>query len=700
MIFFLKIQKNIIIIEKEIFLLIEKGGFFMATRKKRQSLNKKINTHLSSGDKNKIDELVSKEMLNLFARNPIYFSSKNETHSITSNEIQKYLLGTTTSETSIFNFFDHFYMYKNGSAQRGIFIFKEIYIRHYSSVAAKSNRDLPPGLIKKNLEEKYRGKNSLKSVLDCMKKLDIFQAFLANPCYKDLSIIRSQKMVKDMIPENLAELFPYARASKRQFILHIGDTNSGKTYEAVEDFLQATNGVYLSPLRLLAMEIQEKSNKRDVPCSLLTGEEDDFIPGATHISSTIEMLSPETRYAVAVIDEAQMIADKDRGWAWTKAVLGVCADKVHVCMSENATNIICRLIEECGDEYKIVEHKRNTPLVFENKEFVFPDSIQEKDALIVFSRKNVLSVAAELKKQGIYASKIYGSLPYEVRKHEVEKFINGETSVVVATDAIGMGMNLPIRRVVFLEDSKYDGTMIRDLLGPEVKQIAGRAGRRGMFDTGYVNAYTGKKQLKKSLEETYIPIRKAKVRMPDELLEMDMKLEDIMKLWNRLQNKKIYEHADLTDAFVKNRYIDEYAKKNQIKITNKEKWKLINIPIDYDEEKLFLVWITLMKAYCNKTPIRYELEPYMYLMNGELSDLELLYRILDAFYAFQRIEKKKDKKIKEELIEYKKQLSMLIMKELEKSPLKKCKKCGKSLAWNHKYNICNSCFENTYYGYC
>ena len=98
-----------------------------------------------------------------------------------------------------------------------------------------------------------------------------------------------------------------------------------------------------------------------------------------------------------------------------------------------------------------------TPLELDPDNCRFPDIVKPGDALIVFSKRSVINVAAELQGKGIECSMIYGALPYETRKAETERFLNGETKVVVATDAIGMGLNLPIKRVVFLETEKYDG---------------------------------------------------------------------------------------------------------------------------------------------------------------------------------------------------------------------------------------------------
>ena len=107
-------------------------------------------------------------------------------------------------------------------------------------------------------------------------------------------------------------------------------------------------------------------------------------------------------------------------------------------MSNDAENIVIKLIEECGDTYEIIRHERNTELIFENKTFHYPKDIRDHDALIVFSRKNVLSVASELESKGFKVSILYGALPYSLQKNELRKFMNGETNILVTTDCVGL----------------------------------------------------------------------------------------------------------------------------------------------------------------------------------------------------------------------------------------------------------------------
>ncbi|MCR4804343.1 MAG: hypothetical protein K5981_01640, partial [Clostridia bacterium] len=261
--------------------------------------------------------------------------------------------------------------------------------------------------------------------------------------------------------------YPDARAMKRHFVLHIGGTNTGKTYEGFRCLRQARTGVYLAPLRLLAVEAQETLLDAGLDCSLTTGEEEDVREGDTHVAATAEKLDLKARYDVAVIDECQMIEDPQRGYAWTRAILGVQAPEVHLCAAPQAKDILIRLIRSCGDSFEVKIHKRRTPLFCMNRT-VDLEHIQPGDALIAFSKVEVLSVAEELRRSGKDPAIIYGALPYAARRMQMEDFLAGETQYIVATDAIGMGLNLPIRRILFLDTEKFDGVERRELKPAEI----------------------------------------------------------------------------------------------------------------------------------------------------------------------------------------------------------------------------------------
>ena len=183
-------------------------------------------------------------------------------------------------------------------------------------------------------------------------------------------------------------------------------------------------------LRLLALEVYEKIKDAGIPCTMLTGEERIYEDNSRIISSTVEMLDIDQKYEVAVIDEAQMIADPDRGHSWTRAILGVQAQEIHVCMSPAAEKVITHLISLCEDTYEIHRYERKTALMCEAVPVRFPEDVQEGDALIVFTKRAVLDIAGRLERNGVRASVIYGSLPPATRREQVRRFLAKETDVL------------------------------------------------------------------------------------------------------------------------------------------------------------------------------------------------------------------------------------------------------------------------------
>lgn len=282
---------------------------------------------------------------------------------------------------------------------------------------------------------------------------------------------------------------------KRHHYFYLGPTNSGKTYQALQTLEKAQSGVYLAPLRLLAMEVRDRLVAAGVPCNLITGEERVIMPGARHTASTIEMMNPAKAVEVAVIDEIQMLQDPDRGAAWTAALIGAPAEKVFVCGSNAVTAPCLNMISALNETHTLHYLERKTPLLLEDNSICgkrysrhkLKSALQKGDAVIAFSRKDVLTLSARFRQWGFSVASIYGALAPEVRRTESERFNRGEAEILVATDAIGMGLNLPIRRIIFSHIHKFDGVASRMLNMTEVRQIAGRAGRFGIYDTGYVN---------------------------------------------------------------------------------------------------------------------------------------------------------------------------------------------------------------------
>jgi len=279
--------------------------------------------------------------------------------------------------------------------------------------------------------------------------------------------------------------FMTARRAQRQVTLFVGPPNSGKTHQAFERLATAERGVYLAPLRLLALEGRDRLMARGVPCSLRTGEESAPVDGARVVSSTIEMMGTGDLIDVAVIDEAQMIFDPSRGWAWTQAIVGAPAKELLIICSAYAVPAIENLLGLCGERCE-VRHFERMQQVQPLPAVVPIANLKLGDAVVAFSRKDVLMLRDQIAESGKTVSVIYGALPPEVRRREAERFAGGQTEVLVATDAIGMGLNLPIRRVLFSTLTKFDGVGDRSLDESEVHQIAGRAGRYGIHEEGFV----------------------------------------------------------------------------------------------------------------------------------------------------------------------------------------------------------------------
>jgi ATP-dependent RNA helicase SUPV3L1/SUV3 len=281
------------------------------------------------------------------------------------------------------------------------------------------------------------------------------------------------------------DTFAKARHLQRSVTLYVGPPNSGKTHAAFERLAQAFDGAYLAPLRLLALEGRDRLVARGVPTSLLTGEENVPADGARVVSSTIEMVGTNTPIDVAVIDEAQMIFDPSRGWAWTQAIVAVPANEVIIICSAYAVPAIENLLGLCGERctVKRFDRKQHVELLAQPVPIT---SLQLGDAVVAFSRRDVLMLRDQIAAGGHAVSVIYGALPPEVRRREAERFAQGESHILVATDAIGMGLNLPIRRVLFSTLTKFDGQDDRPLSVSEVHQIAGRAGRFGIHEEGFV----------------------------------------------------------------------------------------------------------------------------------------------------------------------------------------------------------------------
>ncbi|KAG5984462.1 hypothetical protein E4U55_004682 [Claviceps digitariae] len=307
-----------------------------------------------------------------------------------------------------------------------------------------------------------------------------FQSFLLRDQFSK-EIEASQKRILDFrFPH---EWFPATRTMQRTVHVHVGPTNSGKTYNALKALENSKSGVYAGPLRLLATEVYQRLLAKGRPCALITGEELRIPEDADQYfsSCTVEMIPLNTKFDVAVIDEIQMIGDMERGNAWTTALLGVQAKEVHVCGEDRTVAILQALCASIGDKCIVHRYNRLSPLKTMTSALQGDyDKLQKGDAIVSFSRMSLHVIKRNIERHtGRRCAIIYGSLPPEVRVQQAALFNdpNNDYDYVAASDAIGMGLNLEIRRVILESVAKYDGLQNRLLTFPEIKQIGGRAGR-------------------------------------------------------------------------------------------------------------------------------------------------------------------------------------------------------------------------------
>jgi len=494
--------------------------------------------------------------------------------------------------------------------------------------------------------------------------------------------------LKLLVALNPKDEYPEARAMQRHFILHIGGTNTGKTYDGFQRLRKAKTGVYLAPLRLLALEAQETLLDLGVACSLTTGEEEDRREGDTHVAATAEKLDIEQRYDVAVIDECQMIADRERGFAWTRAILGVLAPEVHLCAAPEARELLIRIIESTGDTWEEVRHLRKAPLVCMRRCLNFND-VQPGDALITFSKIGVLSIAEDLRQKGKEPAIIYGALPYATRRKQMEGFLSGEMEYVVSTDAIGMGLNLPIRRIIFMDTQKFDGVERRDLKPAEIQQIAGRAGRYGIYDKGYVGATENLEFIRDGLESVVPPLQEAVAGFSELVLQVDFDLLEVLTEWNKMPTTAPYVKLDVS------RYISLIGKIRDagFTLTREQELRCANIPFDETEEELLQLFYAFLRAVKEGQPLRQPELPETHSA-WTLPLLEQYCRMLDLYFSFSKafgcpIDREALYDKREEVAE---SINQILLYNLRNN-IRFCARCGSALPLHQAGRLCNSCYR-------
>ena len=499
-------------------------------------------------------------------------------------------------------------------------------------------------------------------------------------------------------------LFPMAREMHRKLTLHIGPTNSGKTYEAMKKLEEADTGYYLAPLRLLALEGYENLKEKGIESSLITGEEQILDDEATHISSTIEMLNFDVDVDVCVIDEVQMLGDRDRGWAWANAIIGAPAKEIIMTGSSNVREAIVALCQYLGEELEIIEFERKNPLRLLEVP-TEPMDVEIGTAIIAFSRKDVLRLKQDFSRF-FSVSVVYGNLSPEVRREEAQRFREGKTQILIATDAIAMGMNLPIKTILFSKAEKFDGVSQRNLFPSEIHQISGRAGRFGIMEEGYVGALNSeslhilKKNFYKDAKTITLPFKVMAnlehIKLVGSILEETSLLEILKFFIQNMEFNGPFHASSLEDMLAASEIVDTFD------LDIATKYHLACAPLTLKSPYIVRAYEKYIQCLQSKLPITY-IPPKLFGAFAQTTDellraedmvkeislyLWLSYRFNDYF-----IDEKKARTSRGVLNKY-------IEESLHQTHFRQtCKMCKTPLPLNSKYSICQNCFKKNYTGH-
>ncbi len=511
-----------------------------------------------------------------------------------------------------------------------------------------------------------------------------------------------ERRQREELRARLLASFPtwqHAGRAEQEVVLHIGPPNSGKTHEALNVLSVANSGWYLAPLRLLAFEVFDRLNQRGIRCNLLTGEEHIPVPGATVTAATIEMFNSEQSGDCVVIDEAQMLADPDRGWAWTRALMEAQAPKIHVIGPPNARTLIERLARAAEIPIKVIEHERLAPIEIARQSWPV-ERLPERTILVAFSRRMVLHLKTELEMMKRRVSVVYGNLPPEVRRKQADRFADGQTEICVSTDAVGMGLNLPADNVCFFELEKFDGKSVRQLTPSEVHQIGGRAGRYGLSSAGVIGATT--RRGLKTLQQLYAipPEDLTHARVAPEVEDLELipgSLSHRFARWSELQSipdslRNVIKPADIDERIALARMLTD---PEVVQLGLPAAVKLVNAPT---REQSRNYWRLCTLAILDESPMPLPPDAPLYIDNDH--DLDVteesiacadIYLWLSHRREFSAYAPDEDR-VRERRTEWSMSIDAALLRRLD--TLARCVNCRQPLPLGHRYSLCDNCYSN------
>jgi ATP-dependent RNA helicase SUPV3L1/SUV3 len=496
-------------------------------------------------------------------------------------------------------------------------------------------------------------------------------------------------------------------------VFHVGPTNSGKTHDALDALAGAEQGVYAAPLRMLAGEAFERLSERlgEDRIGLITGEER-IRDNAPILCCTAEMAPMSGE--LLVLDEVHWASDLERGWAWTRLLLGANYRHIHIAGPPDALPLVRRAFPDAT----VIFHERLSPLTVEKKPIAL-NQVPERAVVVAFSRKSVYHIAGLLQQAGRHPAVLYGAMPPGARREEISRFVNGSADVIVATDVIGHGINLPVSAVVFAETSKFDGVVRRNLLAWEVAQIAGRAGRFGFDTSGTVMALKGISGLDVSIhvvlsgieptvkvEDGVYGFHKVKYgRLAPNLADLGAtkasQLPVRLKVWSEVAENVVKQVGWVKKANVSNlrQRLDVIDSAVGLETLDVEAaWRLARSPLDMSD----VIDVSLLKAFARALVTEDDLKYLMPKnMSGSLEELEQAGHWAAGLRWFALAFPGAGGVTHDEAVKFEAAVTKAIVSKLDstiKNGVARCEECGRQCApWSR---WCDSCyFQRSVYSY-
>jgi len=421
------------------------------------------------------------------------------------------------------------------------------------------------------------------------------------------------------------------------------------------------------------------------------------------MAATIEMLDFNHRLDTIIIDEAHMLGDRQRGAIWLQVLLGSPAAHVIVLGSPESEAVVASLAEYLGEELQVERVERFTPYSIDTKHTPFAD-IKPATAVIAFSRKDVLAIASELNDMGRTTAVVYGALSPAVRREQARKFRDGEAEILVGSDSLSMGLNLPVAQILFSTMDKYDGQSTKQVEPHLVWQIAGRAGRYGFHEEGRVGAIDAQtlSRLSKAMN--------ARPQAINDVYSYGPTMPIVNTLSSHLDTGKLVpilsffkNDLKLSDDNRFHPYVDEdqlaialVLDGHALSLDAKMRVLHAPVPIDHgvvDENYNDFIGHLSGKSRQKKCLIR----DYMDMQSKHnclsLKSAEQAVKILTLYcwmhYRFPETFPELDLALAE-MDNLNEAITGMLAKPTSE---KTCSSCGRKLPWNHSFGKCSSCFN-------